>query len=111
MSSNEGAGPRTPQQPAAEAGCFVVAPGPPSAASLDARPVGYVPALQAIPGNGQWPGRGWPRSPGASARARMNGTVEALLTDTLRELEARRRHPESTYRLQFHAGFTFRDAE
>lgn len=28
-----------------------------------------------------------------------------------RRIEAKRRFPESTYRLQFHAGFTFRDAE
>ncbi len=41
----------------------------------------------------------------------MNAIVEYLLSDTLNVLEQRRRFPESTYRLQFHAGFTFRDAE
>jgi (1->4)-alpha-D-glucan 1-alpha-D-glucosylmutase len=33
-----------------------------------------------------------------------------LIVRTLAELAARRRFPESTYRLQFHAGFKFRDA-
>ena len=41
----------------------------------------------------------------------MRELVEALLAETLREIESRRRLPESTYRLQLHAGFTFRDAE
>jgi (1->4)-alpha-D-glucan 1-alpha-D-glucosylmutase len=41
----------------------------------------------------------------------MNPTVESLLADTLREIEARRPLPESTYRLQFHAGFPFQAAE
>jgi (1->4)-alpha-D-glucan 1-alpha-D-glucosylmutase len=36
--------------------------------------------------------------------------VEELLHKTRAALAARRRLPESTYRLQFHAGFTFRDA-
>lgn len=36
--------------------------------------------------------------------------VEALLTAALKEAETLRRWPVSTYRLQFHSGFTFRDA-
>ncbi|HEY7154233.1 MAG TPA: malto-oligosyltrehalose synthase [Gemmataceae bacterium] len=36
--------------------------------------------------------------------------VAALLSDVEREANARRCAPEATYRLQFHAGFTFRDA-
>lgn len=36
--------------------------------------------------------------------------IDQLLGDTARSLLARLRLPESTYRLQFHAGFTFRDA-
>ena len=36
--------------------------------------------------------------------------VAALLSDVEREAVARRCAPEGTYRLQFHAGFTFRDA-
>src|SRR3954471_5875645 len=36
--------------------------------------------------------------------------AESLLTEAAREAAARGRLPESTYRLQFHAGFTFRDA-
>jgi (1->4)-alpha-D-glucan 1-alpha-D-glucosylmutase len=36
--------------------------------------------------------------------------VAALLAEVAREAEARRCAPEATYRLQFHAGFTFRDA-
>ena len=37
-------------------------------------------------------------------------TVEDLLQKTAQRLAQRQRLPESTYRLQFHAGFTFRDA-
>ena len=37
-------------------------------------------------------------------------TVEDLLQKTAQRLAQRQRFPESTYRLQFHAGFTFRDA-
>ena len=33
-----------------------------------------------------------------------------MLADVEREADARRDPPEATYRLQFHAGFTFRDA-
>jgi (1->4)-alpha-D-glucan 1-alpha-D-glucosylmutase len=36
--------------------------------------------------------------------------IESLLSKTARALAERRRLPESTYRLQFNAGFTFRDA-
>jgi (1->4)-alpha-D-glucan 1-alpha-D-glucosylmutase len=39
-----------------------------------------------------------------------NALLETLFRKTVAELAARRRFPESTYRLQFHAGFTFRDA-
>jgi (1->4)-alpha-D-glucan 1-alpha-D-glucosylmutase len=39
----------------------------------------------------------------------MTDTVDRLLEETVKEL-AGRRLPESTYRLQFQAGFTFRDA-
>lgn len=37
--------------------------------------------------------------------------LSQLLLQTLREIAAQRRFPEATYRLQFHAGFTFRDAQ
>src|SRR5271157_4662524 len=37
-------------------------------------------------------------------------TVEDLLQKTAQRLAQRQRFPESTYRLQFHAGFTFRNA-
>jgi (1->4)-alpha-D-glucan 1-alpha-D-glucosylmutase len=37
-------------------------------------------------------------------------TPETLLTEALAAIAARRRWPEATYRLQFHAGFTFQDA-
>jgi (1->4)-alpha-D-glucan 1-alpha-D-glucosylmutase len=40
-----------------------------------------------------------------------NPVRDALLQRTLAILEARQRRPEATYRLQFHAGFRFRDAE
>jgi (1->4)-alpha-D-glucan 1-alpha-D-glucosylmutase len=36
--------------------------------------------------------------------------IAALLDKVVAKLRARRRFPEATYRLQFHAGFTFRDA-
>ena len=36
--------------------------------------------------------------------------VEDLLQKTAQHLVQRQPFPESTYRLQFHAGFTFRDA-
>ena len=36
--------------------------------------------------------------------------IETLLTQGYQAAAARQRLPESTYRLQFHAGFTFRDA-
>jgi (1->4)-alpha-D-glucan 1-alpha-D-glucosylmutase len=39
-----------------------------------------------------------------------NALLETLFRNTVAELTARQRFPESTYRLQFHAGFTFRDA-
>jgi (1->4)-alpha-D-glucan 1-alpha-D-glucosylmutase len=37
-------------------------------------------------------------------------TADELLTETLGQLDSRRRLPESTYRLQLHSSFTFRDA-
>src|SRR5438067_13756932 len=37
-------------------------------------------------------------------------SIEELLEKALAAVAARRRFPESTYRLQFHADFTFRDA-
>ncbi|MCI0461772.1 MAG: hypothetical protein L0Z62_32885 [Gemmataceae bacterium] len=40
----------------------------------------------------------------------MNDLIHRLLDETSREVSARQRLPEATYRLQFHAGFTFRDA-
>lgn len=40
----------------------------------------------------------------------MSDLVATLLAQTADEISARRRLPESTYRLQCHAGFTFRDA-
>src|SRR3954454_9107855 len=41
----------------------------------------------------------------------MDPAIDQLLARTLEDLAARpRRLPEATYRLQFHAGFTFRDA-
>src|SRR5262245_18657001 len=40
----------------------------------------------------------------------MNDLIDRLLDQTIRDVTARRRFPEATYRLQFHAGFTFRDA-
>src|SRR5688572_24385865 len=42
----------------------------------------------------------------------MNATelVSSLLERTVQEVAARRRLPEATYRVQMHAGFTFRDA-
>jgi (1->4)-alpha-D-glucan 1-alpha-D-glucosylmutase len=40
-----------------------------------------------------------------------NALLETLFRKTVGDLAARRRFPESTYRLQFHADFTFRDAE
>src|SRR5947209_3163705 len=42
--------------------------------------------------------------------ASHDGPVEGLLDKTIEVIRARTRLPESTYRLQFHAGFTFRDA-
>src|SRR3954452_11739409 len=42
--------------------------------------------------------------------AAMEQRVQELLGKTRESLAARQRLPESTYRLQFHAGFTFRDA-
>jgi (1->4)-alpha-D-glucan 1-alpha-D-glucosylmutase len=36
--------------------------------------------------------------------------IESLLSKTARRLTERRRYPESTYRLQFNSGFTFRQA-
>src|SRR6185312_988312 len=36
--------------------------------------------------------------------------LAALLTDVQHEAQSRRGAPEATYRLQFHAGFRFRDA-
>jgi len=40
----------------------------------------------------------------------MSEIVESLFAQTTEELAARQRLPEATYRLQLHAGFTFRDA-
>src|SRR5438477_9877653 len=40
----------------------------------------------------------------------MADLIDELLAATEREAAARRRLPEATYRLQFHKGFTFRDA-
>src|SRR5947199_7264486 len=40
----------------------------------------------------------------------MNPILETLFTETMQAIAAERRLPEATYRLQFHAGFTFRDA-
>jgi (1->4)-alpha-D-glucan 1-alpha-D-glucosylmutase len=39
-----------------------------------------------------------------------NALLETLFRETVAALAARRRFPEATYRLQFHAGFTFADA-
>ncbi len=41
----------------------------------------------------------------------MDQVIRALLGQTAEETARRRRLPEATYRLQFHAEFTFRDAE
>src|SRR5438477_6675779 len=41
----------------------------------------------------------------------MADLIDELLAATEREAAARRRLPEATYRLQFHKGFTFRDAQ
>src|SRR4051794_1365518 len=53
----------------------------------------------------------YPRT-AAPARSRPGSLdlVEVLLQKTVADLASRRRFPEATYRLQFHAGFTFRDA-
>ena len=40
----------------------------------------------------------------------MQGSMPAILEAVINDMAARPRFPESTYRLQFHAGFTFRDA-
>jgi len=40
----------------------------------------------------------------------MPGPMPATLEAIAKYIATRRRFPESTYRLQFHAGFTFRDA-
>ena len=40
----------------------------------------------------------------------MPDPMSALMDAVVDNIAARRRFPESTYRLQFHAGFTFRDA-
>ena len=40
----------------------------------------------------------------------MSGPMPAILEAVVKDIATRRRFPESTYRLQFHAGFTFRDA-
>jgi (1->4)-alpha-D-glucan 1-alpha-D-glucosylmutase len=40
----------------------------------------------------------------------MPGSMPALLEAVVKDIATRRRFPESTYRLQFHAGFTFQDA-
>jgi (1->4)-alpha-D-glucan 1-alpha-D-glucosylmutase len=40
----------------------------------------------------------------------MAPLIEELLDRAVRDITAERRFPEATYRLQFHAGFTFRDA-
>jgi (1->4)-alpha-D-glucan 1-alpha-D-glucosylmutase len=41
---------------------------------------------------------------------RMPGPMPAFLEAVVNDMASRRHFPESTYRLQFHAGFTFRDA-
>jgi (1->4)-alpha-D-glucan 1-alpha-D-glucosylmutase len=40
----------------------------------------------------------------------MDPVIKALLEQTAQEIARCQRFPEATYRLQFHAGFTFRDA-
>jgi (1->4)-alpha-D-glucan 1-alpha-D-glucosylmutase len=40
----------------------------------------------------------------------MQGSMPAILEAVINDMAARPRFPEATYRLQFHAGFTFRDA-
>jgi (1->4)-alpha-D-glucan 1-alpha-D-glucosylmutase len=40
----------------------------------------------------------------------MQDRASAFIDEVTKYIEATRRFPESTYRLQFHAGFTFRDA-
>src|SRR5436309_10361188 len=40
----------------------------------------------------------------------MKDIIESLLAQTNREIADRQHLPSATYRLQFHAGFTFRDA-
>ena len=40
----------------------------------------------------------------------MPDTIDSLVAQTTAEIQRRRSLPEATYRLQFHAGFTFRDA-
>jgi (1->4)-alpha-D-glucan 1-alpha-D-glucosylmutase len=40
----------------------------------------------------------------------MSDLIDTLVAQTAEEVERRRSLPESTYRLQFHPGFTFRDA-
>ena len=55
--------------------------------------------------------------PGPTRNGHQNGearaapeVVDRLLTQTFDAVHRQRRFPEATYRLQFHAGFTFRDA-
>jgi hypothetical protein len=40
----------------------------------------------------------------------MQDRIPSVLEAVAKDIAATRRFPESTYRLQFHAGFTFRDA-
>ena len=40
----------------------------------------------------------------------MQDRIPSVLAAVARDIAATRRFPKSTYRLQFHAGFTFRDA-
>ena len=51
-----------------------------------------------------------PNEPEPIDREELTARAEALLADSLREIERRRAVPTATYRLQFHAGFRFRDA-
>src|SRR5437016_11240927 len=47
---------------------------------------------------------------GCSCGTRMTDVIASLLTQVAQELSEPRDFPAATYRLQFHAGFTFQDA-
>src|SRR5947209_15499721 len=49
--------------------------------------------------------------PDAQAPVDFAERIQTQLTEVVARIGNRRRWPEATYRLQFHAGFTFRDAE